>query len=342
MTEATLKLEYIDIDQIRPNPFQPREHFEKESLQELADSIKNGGIIQPIVVRKQGANFEIVAGERRWRATRMANVKRIPAIIKDIAENKILLESLVENLHRLDLTDIERENAVHELWKQKEVLGFKTKSDMAKSIGVTIDDVEHDLDGWAFRHEEGSGIPESTPTYMITRTKGLPTEERKRVIEKVDKGELQAKDAYTTIKVIRKASDSMKRELLKPKSHITPKMAETIVEKLPSREDQEAVLKETIQHRLTEDEVVARVQDIKRSRESGVEPTIERQVIIKGQWLVDGVSKPANDLLSINVDAISDLNEKQKEEMIKLLTKLSNKVNEWLVRLKGVKTIDMR
>jgi len=187
-----------------------------------------------------------------------------------------------------------------------------------------------------------SGIPESTPTYMITRTKGLPTEERKRVIEKVDKGELQAKDAYTTIKVIRKASDSMKRELLKPKSHITPKMAETIVEKLPSREDQEAVLKETIQHRLTEDEVVARVQDIKRSRESGVEPTIERQVIIKGQWLVDGVSKPANDLLSINVDAISDLNEKQKEEMIKLLTKLSNKVNEWLVRLKGVKTIDMR
>src|SRR5271157_1084661 len=136
MTEIKMKLEYINIDQIRPNPFQPRETFKKESLQELADSIKNGGVIQPIVVRRHGANYEIIAGERRWRATRMANVESIPALVKDVTEDKILLESLVENLHRLDLTDVERENAVHELWKKKDTLGLKNKADLARFLGV--------------------------------------------------------------------------------------------------------------------------------------------------------------------------------------------------------------
>src|SRR3989304_1749723 len=215
MTATTMKLEYIDIDQIRPNPFQPREHFEKESLQELTNSIKSGGIIQPIVVRKHGANYEIIAGERRWRATRMANVKKIPAIIKDVSEDKILLESLVENLHRLDLSDVERENAVHELWEKKDNLGIHHRAELARMIGSNAQRVEDDLEAWDFRHKEMGAIAPSIRTHVIRSTQGLEPEVRKRIIEKVDADEIKPSEVYVAAKVIRRGSESVTKELLK-------------------------------------------------------------------------------------------------------------------------------
>jgi|GEM_PF-1810265 len=342
MAETTMKLEYIDVDQIRPNPFQPRERFEKESLEELTNSIKSGGVIQPIVVRKHGANFEIIAGERRWRAARMANVKKIPAIIKDVAEDRILLESLVENLHRLDLTDLERENAVHELWEKREALGIHHKAELARIIGANAERVEDDLEAWDFRHKEKGAIAPSAPTHVIKQTRGLKPEVRKRIIEKVSADEIKPSEVYIAAKVVRRGSEPIKKELLKPKSRITPKMAELIIEKLPSKEDQEEVLKETVQLRLTEDEVVARVHDIKRSREEGKSPTVERKIIIQGQWLVDRIRNPVNDLMSINPDAISELDARQKEEVINLLTRLQSRIQIWMLGLRGTKTIDMR
>jgi ParB family chromosome partitioning protein len=341
MTENRMKLEYIDVDQIRPNPFQPREQFEKESLQELSESIKHGGIIQPIVVRKHGANYEIIAGERRWRATRMANVKTIPAVVKDVVENRILLESLVENLHRLDLSDRERENAVHDLWEKRKTLGVEQKANFAQLLGTTVDRVDNDLEAWDFRHKEKDATAvASASTYVIKESKGLEPAVRRRIIEKVDADEIKARDVYVVSKVVKKASESVKRELLKPKSHITPKMAETIVEKLPSKEDQEEVLKEAVQLRLTEDEVTARVHDIKRSREEGKEAFVERQFVVQGQWLIDKVRNPSNELLSINPDALNELNAKQKEEMLTLLTRLQNRIGELLRKLGNVKVLD--
>jgi len=76
----------ISVDEIQPNPFQPRESFEKESLRELADSIRDASVIQPIVVRRHGKGYQIIAGERRWRAAQMAGLKEIPSLIKDIPE----------------------------------------------------------------------------------------------------------------------------------------------------------------------------------------------------------------------------------------------------------------
>jgi len=263
-----MKLKTIPLDQIHPNPFQPRESFERESLHELADSIKDANVIQPIVVRRHGTGYQIIAGERRWRAAQMAGLREIPCIIKDIAEERVLMESLIENLHRKDLTDFERENAIHELWTNKEALGFKTTSELANAMGVPSQNVENDIDAWEFRHEEG-GIPPSTPTYIIARGKGLPVEERKTIIEKVEKGDYQAQEAYTAIKVLRKAPDFIKKELLKSKSHLTPKMAETIVEKLPNEEEQNLVLEEIKCQRLTEDEVENRVREIQRAKEMG-------------------------------------------------------------------------
>jgi ParB/RepB/Spo0J family partition protein len=191
-----MELKMIRVSEIQPNPFQPRESFEKESLKELADSLNDARLIQPIIVRRYRDGYQIVAGERRWRAAQMIDLREIPCIVKEIADERVLLESLVENLHRKDLTDMERENAIHELWKDRGTLGFGTNAELARAIGISSQSVENDLEAWEFRHKEG-GIPPSAPTYIISRTQGLPIEERRRIIEKVEKGEFQAKEAYT-------------------------------------------------------------------------------------------------------------------------------------------------
>ncbi len=99
----------IDIGQIRTNPLQPRKDIDPEALQALADSIKKNGIIQPIAVRKIGDQlYEIIAGERRWRAAQMAGMSEIPALIRDASEEEMLELALIENIFREDLNAIER------------------------------------------------------------------------------------------------------------------------------------------------------------------------------------------------------------------------------------------
>lgn len=274
-----VELKTIQISRIQPNPFQPREHFEKESLIELADSMKDSSIVQPIIVKPHGSGYQIIAGERRWRAAQMAGLREVPCIVKDMAEERVLLESLVENLHRKDLTDIERENAIHTLWKNRETLGIESKAELAKVLGVSETRVQDDVEAWEFRHQE-EGIPTSTPTYIISRTQGLPDAERKRIIEKVDKGELQAKEAYTAIKVLRKAPIVIKNELLKPKSRMTPKMAEVIVTNVLNEREQRKIVREIDRFRLTEDEVEDRIKEVSRaSRDS---PLQKEMVVQEG------------------------------------------------------------
>lgn len=340
MSESNTIFSYLDVDQIQPNPFQPRETFEKESIKELSDSIKQGDVIQPIIVRKKGTNYEIIAGERRWRAAKMAGLKKIPALIKDVPENRVLLESLIENLHRLDLTDIERENAVHGLWENRDNHGIETQVELARRLGVSPDKISNDLEAWEARHV--MGMPMDVSTRTIAKTRGLEPKLRKRVAEKVSRSELGAAEVDIVTKVIRKAPEIIKKELLKKKPRITPKMAESIVEKLPTKEEQEAVFKETVQHRLTGDELDSRIRDIKVSREKGVAPIVDRQIVIEGQWLVDRVHKPISDLLSINPEAFGELDKGQKDEVIALLERLDEAIRKWMIQLKEVKVIDMR
>lgn len=262
-----MKLKMVPIEEIQPNPFQPRESFEKESLKELADSIKDADIIQPIVVRQLGFNYQIIAGERRWRAAQMAGLKKIPCIIKDVAEERVLLESLIENLHRKDLEDTERENAIYDLWEERETLGFKTKAELARKLGVRPDYVSRHIDAWRIRHEEHVDQRVSTDAIRVTR--GLEKEERESILERVAKGDLGVRETYTTVKVLRKASKPLKKELLKPKSFITPKMAESIVEKLPNEDEQKFIVEEVKRSRLTEGEVEDRIREMKSAKEAG-------------------------------------------------------------------------
>ena len=109
------QIEKIDLQKLVVNPFQPRKTFDDEAIEELAQSIQEHGIIQPIVVRKKGKKFEIVVGERRFRAAKLANLDEIPAIVRDLTEDQMMELAILENLQREDLTPIEEAEAYQSL-----------------------------------------------------------------------------------------------------------------------------------------------------------------------------------------------------------------------------------
>src|SRR5437870_10223382 len=101
----------IDIDLIDPSPYQPRTRFREEPLEELARSIRASGIIQPLILRTQGSRYQLIAGERRWRAAQRAGLPRVPAIVREVPEEMALEITLVENIQREDLNPIEQARA---------------------------------------------------------------------------------------------------------------------------------------------------------------------------------------------------------------------------------------
>ena len=121
----------IEIDLIRPGQQQPRTTFDEAKLAELAQSIRTSGIIQPLLVRPLGGLFELVAGERRWRAAQLAGLSRIPAIIRDIPEDKLLELALIENIQRQELNPIEEANAYKRLIESLNL----TQDEVAQRVG---------------------------------------------------------------------------------------------------------------------------------------------------------------------------------------------------------------
>ena len=115
MTAPSDGLLHTDIDLIDPSPFQPRTHFREESLEELARSIRASGIIQPLIVRRVENRYQLIAGERRWRAAQRAGLSRVPIVIRDVPEETALEMTLVENLQREDLNPIEQAKAFQKL-----------------------------------------------------------------------------------------------------------------------------------------------------------------------------------------------------------------------------------
>ena len=121
----------LDIDLIRPNPEQPRTRFTESALDELAQSIAANGVVQPIVVRRKNEGFEIVAGERRWRAAQRAGLRKIPAAVRDVSDDKLLELALIENIQRQELNPIEEASAYRKLI---DTLGL-TQEDVASRVG---------------------------------------------------------------------------------------------------------------------------------------------------------------------------------------------------------------
>ncbi len=122
---------FLGINDIKPNPKQPRKIFSEEKILELAESIEKHGVIQPLVVKKAEKGYEIIAGERRWRAARKADLKEVPCILKELTEEENMVISIIENMQREDLNPIEEAEAVGEMASR---FGF-TQEEIAKSVG---------------------------------------------------------------------------------------------------------------------------------------------------------------------------------------------------------------
>ena len=131
----------VHVEDIIPNRFQPRLNFDEQGLQELADSIKEHGIIQPLVLRKLGNKYEIIAGERRYKAAQMAGLTTVPAVIANIDDNKSAEVALVENVQRRDLTAIEEARSYKSLLDK----GYLTQDQLAKRMGLSQPSVANKL-----------------------------------------------------------------------------------------------------------------------------------------------------------------------------------------------------
>lgn len=127
----TEEVQELELEDIRPNPYQPRKKFDDKSLKELSDSIKENGVFQPIIVRKSVNGYEIIAGERRYRASKLAKKTTIPAIVRKFDESQMMEVAVLENLQREDLTPLEEAQAYEMLQKN---LGL-TQEEVSKRMG---------------------------------------------------------------------------------------------------------------------------------------------------------------------------------------------------------------
>ena len=121
----------IPVDSISRGTYQPRVHFDPETLQELADSITAQGLIQPILLRRRGGGYELIAGERRWRAAQLAGLKVIPAIVREMDDSAVAAVTLIENIQREDLNPLEEARALHRLKNEFRM----TDSAVAEAVG---------------------------------------------------------------------------------------------------------------------------------------------------------------------------------------------------------------
>jgi ParB family chromosome partitioning protein len=129
--DARDRVQRVALDRIRPCPFQPRKDFTPETLRELADSIREQGIVQPLIVRDKGDHFEIIAGERRWRAAQLLNLPEVPIILREADDRAVLELALIENLQRENLNPIEEAQGYSQLIGQFQL----TQEDVATKVG---------------------------------------------------------------------------------------------------------------------------------------------------------------------------------------------------------------
>ena len=151
------RVEYIRISDIKPNSKQPRKVFSEELIEELSESIKEHGLIQPIIVRPAAKGYELVAGERRWRAARKAGLKEIPAIVRELTEKQNAFYALIENMQREDLNAIEEAMGINEI-----MTGFNlNQEETASAIGKSRSYVANAL--------RLLGLPEEVQNYVLNK-----------------------------------------------------------------------------------------------------------------------------------------------------------------------------
>ncbi len=203
MAEAELKT--IPVSKIVPSPYQPREKFDKELLRELSESIKSLDLLEPLIVRPNKGGFQIACGERRWRAAQMAGWDKLPAIVRELDDRGMQLYSLVENLHRLDLSSSEKEKAVYGVWKSYYKKENKSYANLARDLGMS----ESWVGDLVAAHEERTGLDERTreavTTHDLRVTRGLEDPLRKKLLRQKAAGKISQTDLEEIVPIVKEA-----------------------------------------------------------------------------------------------------------------------------------------
>ena len=224
----------IKITMIEPNREQPRKNFDEDALQELADSIKQFGLIQPILVQDRKDHYEIIAGERRWRAAKIAGLKEVPVIIRDLTEQEIVEISLIENIQRENLNPIEEAQAFKKLLtefnlKQDEVAERVSKSRTAVTNSMRLlklcDEVQQMV------------IDEMISTGHARALLSIEdTEQQYTVAQKISHEKVSVRDVEKLVKTLNKPkTEKVKAEKNKSLEYIYQDMAEKMKESLGTK-----------------------------------------------------------------------------------------------------------
>ena len=175
----------IKINEIEPNTNQPRKNFDNEKLKQLAESIKQHGVVQPIIIKRENGAYKIVAGERRWRASRIAGLATVPVIIRELTNRQLMEIALVENLQREDLNPLEEAEAYDRLMKEYKM----TQEEISVTVGKSRSAIANSV--------RLLGLNELIKGYLIS---GQLTSGHARAILSVDETKLQEKIADEVIK----------------------------------------------------------------------------------------------------------------------------------------------
>ena len=312
MSKISLEVRTIRIDEIRPNPFQPRVSFPKNEIEHLAMTIKEVGVLQPIAVRKKGETYQIISGERRWRACQFVGLKEIPAIIKDISDSRMMMESLIENVQRSDLEPIEKAQGLAEVYRLRGFeplrIGSKLRiiesilkgeverkkltdeemkiRDLGDRIGLSYDYQYRLLSQLRLSHGEQKRVTELKLGYeKIHSISSIEKEEdRRRLIEIAPN--LERSKVKTVTKIIRKATPLIKEAVLS--REIEPEIAETIV-KIEKPEIQKQALEIAKTGVYTKEGFQSRLFQITRPRIELPIEGIDVQMFNKNMWNLERI-----------------------------------------------------
>jgi len=197
--------EELDLARLRPNPFQPRKTFDAASLQELKASIERHGVMQPVVVRPAGEGFELIAGERRWRAARLAGKSSIPAVVRPgVTDDDMLELALVENVQRRDLDPIERARGYRQVMDR---LGL-TQEQVAGRVGLQRSTVTNHLRLLELPDEVQDAVGQGLISMGHARALlGLPEADRQRaLLEEIVRGDLSVRVVERKVKEARETA----------------------------------------------------------------------------------------------------------------------------------------
>lgn len=355
------ELRMMDIDKIEPNPFQPRETFEHEPLRELADSINEMGVLQPILVRPHRNKYQIIAGERRWRACLEAGRKEMPVLIRDLNDSELQIASLIENVHREDLQPIEKGKAFLELGKTK---GFFEKDGMPKmenaKIYAELAEKTKKTTDYVRRHLNLLDLPDYIQKEIVS-TGRRPAEGRitehharalarikepetqKEVFEKIRKERLTGTEAEKLAGIVEKAPEPIKKAVLRDK--ITSDTAEKIMEKVEIAEDvgkvdvgefTKATIEEAVEVEKESKKEMERMLRFGEEIAKGekVAKDFPKERISTQKKTLAGIAQIVeNAWWAFDVTIIDSMGERMRNEAIRQLQKLENLCHERLTAL---------